>query len=313
MATGFGHVGWIGFGVESTYGTPVASSKYTELMSENFKFTQGQIPKPSLRRITQKHSVSRKKEVTGGFEAQFSYDGLELLLKHALGGNSTSGGGDPYTHTMSLATALPTGLTFNVNRDAAAVGSTSAFQYHGCNINKLTFKQELEDFLIVGFDVVGEDQGLIAIETPTYPTFIGADWEQLVVTINSVAVNPESVEITLDNSLATDRYKLGSLIRKGLGRNGPRNITGSMTLEFESLTAYNYYKNQSNVAIVFTWTYSANRTLTITIPNAKFTGEEPEMGSAGPIKFKLGWQAYYSAADNDELALVLKNGTSTIS
>lgn len=311
MSIGLGQNAWLGFAPESVYGTAVASTKFIEVQKENFKGEQGRVSKPSLRRVSQDHRVRKKVSVTGGFEAQFSYDGLELLLKHALGTNNTTGAG-PYTHTMSGAAALPVGLTFHVNRDAAAVGVGSAFVYKGCQIQKLTLKQEAEDFLMLAAEILGKDFANENIETPTFPTFSGADWEDFACTIGGSAVAVESMELNIENTLAAERYKLGQLTRKGLGRAGNRKITGSVTLEFEQLTEYTRYKDLTAAAIVFTWTGPAGTSLTITLPVCEFTAGDPEVADAGPIKLKLDFEAYMTTTDGDEISLVLINNVATI-
>jgi len=313
MAVGIGINTVFGFAPESTYGTYVAAAKFLEIQSENIKRSQMRLSKPSLRRASADHRVLGKKSVGGGFEFQFSYSGAELLLKHVLGTNTTTGSG-PYTHTMTGAIALPTGLSFYVGRDQAAISGSTAFRYEGCKISKLTLTQNAEEFLMAAAEVVGEDGSQAAAETPTYPTFSGATWDNFSCEVDDVAVGVESAEITFVNNLATGRHNLGTATQREPLRNNVRDITGSLTLEYSDATQSIFANTRSLTTnkLELIWTKSASESLTITLPTVQWEGEDPEVSDGGPIKFKLNFRAFLSTTEGDECSLVLVNGVSSI-
>lgn len=311
MSAGFGQNCWIGTAEEVTYGTPVnPPTKFLEVLEESIMGKQSVISKPSLRSVSQKNRVKGKKSVEGSFSFQMMYEGAERILKHAMGSVSTGmPTGGYYTHTFALAQTLPTGLTIYVNRDGANIGANSAFQYEGCQIAKLTFKQSIEDFLTVEAEIVGEDWTNVAVVSPTFPTFIGVDWAHTLyyqLAVGTTSLKCEDFELTLDNGLATDRYWLGSVLRKGFGRSGPRKITGKMTVEFESLAEYNFYKNLTETDLVVRWN-SGNYSLLITLPKVVFGGEDPTVKDAGPIKLPLSFEAFQNTAAHDEMSIQLSN------
>lgn len=310
MATGFGHASWIGFAPETTYGTYVAPTKFLELISENVKGEHSMLSRPSLRFAGPQHVVQSKKSVSGGFEFDVSYAGPEFLFKNALGTNTTTGAG-PYTHTMTTAAALPTGISLHINRDSASVGGSSAFKYEGCQITKLTLTQKMEENLRCRVEVLGEDWDNIAVATPTFPTFTRADYTHFSCTIAGAAVNVVEAEWTIENVLAAERYKLGSRLRRGLGRGGQRKITGSLTFEFEQLTEYNFYKNLSANEIILTWSSSPN-SITITNPISYITGSDPEITDAAPIHWKCGFETFINTTETDQCSFVVVNNVSTI-
>ena len=312
MATGFGQNGWIGIGEESTFGTGVSATRYLEVMEESISGKHSLISKPAIRSNSQKNRVKSKKNVEGSFKMQVPYVGMELLFKHALGSAGVVSGTNPYTRTFSLASGLPTGLTVLVNRDAANVGTGSMFRYLGCQIDKLTLTQGTEDFLMAEVSILGRDWDLQNIATPTFATFTGVDWEQLTVAeINGIQMNVEDVEITIENALASDRYILGSRVRKGLGRSGPRKVSGKFTVEFESLDEYNNYLTLDDCDLSLVWTLGSSNQLTITLPKVNLTGEDPQIKDAGPIKLPVAFEAYQNSASDDEITIVLKNTLST--
>lgn len=312
----FGDNSWVGFGVESTYGTPVARTTFFEFLSESIKLDAAREFRSSLRGRSRNRRGQMKKAVAGTIEQQVAVNGMELLFKHAIGSDVVTGT-NPYTHTFSLTRALPVGLTVEVNRDASNIGGSSAFVYDGCQINKLTLKHEAGDFLKATWDFVGEgDMALGTISTPTFATFTGFDWPDFALSINSVNVSVKSVdELIIDNNLATDRYNLGSNKRKGLGPNGNRSISAKITVEFASLTEMNYWLNQNNYAVSFQWSAvigAQTCALTINFLNAEFTAGQPTVGAAGPVTLQLEMSACLSSVEGDEIAVTLINTTSTV-
>ena len=125
MPSAFGINTVLGFAEEVTYGTGVSPTKFVDqVLEESFMLDRPFTSKPNLRSVSQMVRVQGKTTAKGGFKAQMGFNGLERIMKHALGSNVTTGAG-PYTHTASLSDALPVGLTFYVSRDIAAYDSWS--------------------------------------------------------------------------------------------------------------------------------------------------------------------------------------------
>jgi hypothetical protein len=310
MATGFGYNGWVGFATESTFGTYVASQKFIEITKESIVPERKQQMRPALRQISINNSFAGKRIVKGNISAQFNINGMEKLLYHALGTDSTTGS-SPYTHAYTCADTLPTGLSFHVNRDAANVGTGSAFKYMGCNISKLSLMQKMEEPLEISVDIIGQDWGVLNVETPTFPTLATMNYSQLgTFTVGGNAFVISDFEVSVENALASDRYYLGADKIRGLGRSGPRKVSGSFTKEFESLTEYNVFRNLTSSAIVATWTSGAN-SLSISMPNCYLQTGEPSISDAGPIKQKFEFEAIRSSTAGDEFALTLINTTAS--
>jgi hypothetical protein len=315
MSQGFGHAAWIGFGIESTYGTAVARTKFFEFDSESLDFKMGFTPKSSVRGADNSYNraVKTKKEVSGTVDFAVSYSNMEVLFKHALGTNNTTGAG-PYTHAITLAAALPTGLSIEVNRDAANLGAGSSWLYEGCQIDSMTLSHEPEGFLMASFELVGEDSSNTTISTPTFATFDGISWDELVVTLNGVTIDVSSYELKLSNNLAKDRFKLGSRVRKGLGRSGPREVTGTLKMEYDAKTISDYFRVNSETligALIFTYT-SGTKSLVINVPYALFTGKDPAVDNAGPIPIELSFRGYGIVTDNSSLFMTFVNSVTTV-
>lgn len=316
MATAFGTNVYFGFGEESTYGTPVSMSKYLEITEESLKGEQTWISVPTLRSPSQNQRVQSKKSVSGNIKASLGYEGFERLLKHAMGASATSGSG-PYQHDITLASSLPTGLTIHISRDAAAVGTGSAFEYDGCQITKMTITQNVEELCMVDFEFLGQDFRNVNIDTPSFPTFHQVDWTNFSITWNASTISVKSFELTLDNALADDRYVLGSRTRVGLGRSGPRKVTGKFEMEFDSLTLYAAFRDQSTTAaLIASWNNgvigAGTKAFGISVPKALLQSGEPSVSDAGVIHVTFEFEGFQASAANDELALSVINSLSSI-
>lgn len=313
MATAFGTNVIFGFGEESTYGTPVVSGKWVEIMEEAVKGEQSWIARPTLRSPSQSQRVKSKKSVAGNVKMNLGYEGYERLIKHAMGSVSAPVGSGPYVYTFSLATALPTGLTLHISRDAAAVGVGSAFEYDGCQVTKMTISQSIEDLCMIDFEFIGQDFRNVNIDTPTYPTFHQIDWTQFEFTWNASTIPVRNFEVTLDNALADDRFNLGSRLRVGLGRSGPRKVSGKFEAEFDSLTLYSAFRDQSTTAALqAAWSNGSNKALFVIIPMALLQAGEPQTTDAGVITCSYEFEGFQSSTENDEMTITLQNSLATI-
>lgn len=315
MALGFGHASWAGFGVESTYGTAVARTKFYEFDSESLNFDMGYTPKPGVRSVDHwlTRAVKKKKDVSGSMDLAVSYSNMEVLFKHALGTNNTTGAG-PYTHTITMTAAVPTGLSIEVNRDAANVGAGSSWLYEGCQIESMTLSHEVEGFLMASFEFIGEDSSNTTISTPTFATFDGISWDELAVTLNGTTLEIMGYELKLANNLAKDRFKLGGRTRKGTGRAGAREVTGTLKMEYDAKAISDIYRvNSETVAggLLFTYTSGA-KTLVISVPQPMFTGKDPSVDNSGPIPIEIAFKGYALISDNTSMAMVFVNSVTTV-
>jgi hypothetical protein len=314
---GFGFNTWIGVGEESTWGTRTAPAKFIRILSESLKLNNPTILKPSLGVTSQNRAVLGKKFTDGGFEAQFGYNGFETLLKHAIGSVSSAqqGGTTAYLHTYTLTNALPTGLTFHVNRDAAAVATAN--EYEGCQIEKITFTQEPEDILKVSIETQGEEETDIAVATPTFPTFVAADWEDFSLVISgSTTEDITSFELSIENTLAADRFKLGQRTRTGIGRGGVRKVTGKITAEFRDQVLYDLFqgKTTTTAGVNAQWvgpTADTGHNYTLGLNVTAALKIERNVSEAGVIPVTIEFEGQSTDAGNTELTATLKNTVTT--
>ncbi len=314
MSNAFGFNGFVGFAEESTWGTPVSATSFIEILESNMKLNQSRQFKKTLGSASQRRSVPSKRNVSGSVKLPAIYQGSEFLFKHLMGSVSSAqiGVTGVYRHTFALAAALPTGLTVVQNPDATGLGLTACEQFSGCQISKCTLSQSLENFLELSFDFEGKDKALIAKPTPTFPTFYGIQFDQLgTFTLGGTTVNAEMVEISFEQALNTDRFKLGSVLRKGLQRSDVRKVTGKITLEFETLALYTAFEALSDIgafSAIWTGGIAAGSTpyrLALSAPSTYIQSWEAPVKDAGVIKVSANVE--FAAGDNTEFGLILDN------
>jgi hypothetical protein len=160
---------------------------------------------------------------------------------------------------------------------------------------------------VLGIEVIGQSNALVATPSTTFPAGRPFDWDDFGVTMFGGARGVRNFELTLENALADDRYFLGSAYRTGLGRSGPRKISGSVTLELSSMADYAYFRNLDTTSIVASWTVNGSYYLTVTMPKCYIQGDEPTVSDAGPVLWTANFEAFQSAVANDELSIALGN------
>src|SRR3972149_3069469 len=306
----------LGYGEESTYGTPVASSKWNEILSESLKLTDEPIIKPSMRGATQRGFFQSIKTVGGSVEIEAMYEGMLKLLKHALGSVAAvePEAATRWTHTFTRVanTALPTGLTFELGRDL------QGWRYHGCKINELTLSQEVADTLKLALGILGEDEEKVTAGAATYPTERLIPFHQGILKIATVATDAQGFEVTLNNGLTAERHKFGGRLTKEPAANDFRTVTGSISKDFETAdiaALYDKWVAGTEVAIQLDYTGpvlgAGNYKFTIDMPRCVLMGDVPTVSGPGLVPLTIPYQAIYDetgAADAFKVTVV--NGES---
>lgn len=319
MALGHGWNSWIGVAEEVTFGTPVTATGFVEVENESIRREVRPNVVPLLGHVSQRRTVPSKVNVSGSFRFPLLWDGITgTLLKHAMGSVNTTGpSGGLYTHTLSLAASLPTGLTLEAARDDAAVTGNASYQYAGCKISKLTLTQEMEQPLMVDVEILGKTRALIAATSKTFPTYDAAYYGQMTVASidpgggSAYSIPLKSFKLMIDNNLFDDGYRLGSAERAFISRAGQRKITLELEAEYENRTFIDLFTGTSLDNLRFTWVNST-KSLQIDLPSVTFDGDEPTSEDQGPIYLSVKNTALANSADSDEMTAVLINATSAL-
>lgn len=249
MATGIGLKAFLGIGEESTYGTPVARTKFLQILSESLVTIEEKAESLSVSNVdvTDQDVWQGVVDVNGDVQFHVPFEGAELLFKHAFGSvtSTQDGATGIYDHVFSLADSLPTGLSLEINRDI------SSFTHAGCKIDTLELNiGGVSEFLRATCGIIGRDVATASASTAVYPDFPKFKGTEFVLTWNSVSIPVTNFGITLNNNLDKTSYTLGSRFRREPVRNDKRRISGTFNALFEDLTQFNDFRTSTNRALI---------------------------------------------------------------
>jgi hypothetical protein len=294
----FGYDGSFGLGRETVWGTsPAAPEIQLEIEEESLSLKQETIAKPTIPGYMEQHHIPGHKTVEGSVSFPLNYDEAYFPMLAVMGAVDTNDAGDYNIHTLTLSADTNTpGLSAYVDRDG------QDFVYSGLAVNSAKFTQEPEDFLKVSLDLVGKDESLTSFTETTYADFYGVAYDDLEVKVGGTVLPVSSVEFTVEKGVATDRFQLGSRTRRGLGRGSLTKVSGTLKTEYdsnESSAPYTKFRNQTEAAIIMTWTgpeavTGVNKSLVITFPRAIFQGTTPPLKGQGVVELELPFTAYAS-------------------
>ncbi len=287
IASGLG--AQLGIGEESTYGTPVAVTRFLEFNSEGLDADIGVIESRGLGtgRFPRADREKRYIKSAGGqVEFDVQTKGFGVLFKHCLGSytNTLVAGSERSALITPDANALKgLSLTLQVGKPDIS-GVARPFTYEGGKVVGWQLKCALDEALKLAttfdFETV---QTSTALAVASYP----AASEVFVFTEGALAVGGvttfvKSASVKGTNALATERRGLGNLKREPLA-NGEAVIDGELECEFEDLGAYADWVagTQAQLVLAFvspTVIAGGPFKLTVTIPKVAYRGSTPKVG-----------------------------------
>jgi len=167
--------------------------------------------------------------------------------------------------------------TFTFMKFIEGLDDPAYFYYAGCMISKMNFKFETGSILNGSFDIVGRE------EEPT----ITAKSGQTLVDVPSYALMNSVSSITqidleglpADTEFSTLNLTVNNNINraKAIGTLGAvdmtsftLNVTADITMYFNTLDTYNFYKNSESFYLAFTLVDGDGNILIVTMPKCKF-------------------------------------------
>ena len=302
MAIGSGIGSSLGIATETTFNTGVTVSRFYEFTSESTTYNKnvsvgmglragGVLPRSQRRVVT-------TFDASGDIVLDLPTRGLGLLLAHAtssfpakVGNSFTFTLGDPYGKSFTAQVGVP-----------QYGGTVTPKTLTGCKISSFELAVANGEIATGSFsvDAAGFTTGT-ALATPSY-ALAGSvfNFAQGALTVaGSPVANIKSFAMTVDNTLKTDRYNLGSAGAKSeQTNNGFRQITGTVVAEFTDTTLLTRFLADTETALSLTLTASATEVLQITISAAKFDGEAPQVAGPETIDVEFTFTAYDNGTDS---------------
>jgi hypothetical protein len=304
-----GRTAALGFGAESTWGTEVARSNWRPLISAGLARTEEKVPRPHL--LSSAGSAMRRNHYTqassagGAFSVEASYDNIGMLIQHTMGASAAPGGGGPYTHTYSLAQALPAGMTMEFNR-----GTGTSEVLTGCKLNSATLAVSSGGVMTFDADVIAKTAlTRSGAATPSY----GPNQRPILhshagqFTFNSVAYDLVDFSLTVNNSLAR-RQLLGSALTKEPKRSDFQSVELSCTVEVEDALYQALLADTSSDATI---TFSnGTQSFAFTCQNAYLSAVDDPISDANIVSQSLTFVCESDGTD-EGLSIVVENDNSS--
>lgn len=301
-----GSDGSVGFVSEVTPGVAVVVNKFLPFVSESIK---QEIEYLDSKTLTARHTLNATKagsqRVGGGITTELANTTLATLLKHMFGTIGTTGVG-PYVHTASPGPLTGKSMTIQVGRPDIG-GTVRPFTYPGCKIAGWTIAANVGEIATLEFDIIGmTETTATGLAVPSFD----ASWSPFVFREASLTVagaapnNVRSASIGATNQL-NGRWGLGSGTSKEPLQAGKRPYTGTVSVDFESLTEYNRFINATQAALVYTFS-NGTQSLVITM-NVQFVGETPTVSGEELLEQPLPFRCLSATSDANAITAVLTN------
>lgn len=301
----------IGFAEETTWGTRAAPTRFLEFNSESLKLEQSFLDSKGIRAsnlvLRTDRQARGKKSVSGDVEIEAYTKGISMLLKHALGSTAIStptGATNTRRHAHTLADNYGLGLTVQVGRPDSG-GTIRVFEYTGCKIPSLELKNSVEEILVCTFGFIGKDED-------TSQSLGSASWPASLEILNftggvlNIAGSPmdvKDVSIKIERGHGERWLINGGRVTKEPIMNDLVKVSGEVTAEFESLTAYNRFVNGTLAQLDVTWTAATAIEgafypyLKATLNNVRFEGETPTVSGPDVLEQKLPFMCLYDGSN----------------
>lgn len=281
----------IGLGVESTYGTAVARTRWFEFLDESFNYVksikQGQGMRVGSRVARSGRRVVASAEGAGDLTVEAVTKGLGLLWQLAVGsGTSTLVSAGLYQQVFTLAD-VPSSATIQKGIPRAD-GTVDAYTFTGCMVESLTIDCPNADNVKVKTSWNAKDMTTATAYTaPSYATSPalftfahGAIYSGTLTAPTATALGSavtavagiRSGSITLKHNLKTDRLNCGGAGRKDKPIPGLREISGSLVAEYVDASFRDAIVNDTSLTIVKTFT-SGTDVLQVIVPDVRIEGD----------------------------------------
>jgi hypothetical protein len=300
MAIGSGIGSQLGIATETTFNTPVTVTRFYEFTNESLNYNKttsvglglragGQLPRSQRRVVT-------TSDATGDIMLDLPTSGLGLILAHAMGSFPTKAAG---SFTFTLGDVYTKSFTSQVGVPQYG-GTVTPKTIGGCKISSFELAISNAGIATGRFSVDGTSfTTATSLATASYSSSTNLfHFAQGAVTVDGSAVaNIKDFTLTVDNSLKTDRYNLGSSgIKATQVINGFRKISGTVTAEFTDTTLLAKFLADTTTALGLTFT-SGSDALAITVSAVKFDGSAPQVSGPEVIDVSFNFEGYDNGTD----------------
>lgn len=330
----------IGIKKETTFGTGVTVDRFPEFLSESLDWKPEYMLGKGLRQGSRVARASRrqlgKHHVEGDVSLEACARGLGIFFE-ALLGQATStiiGTGPAYQHLFTLTNTDPMpSYTIQKGIPLLVNGAVQPHTFTGMTCTKGTINSAVGD--IVKLDTSWFGKAISTATAYAAPSYVSESSQELFTFLHGAlslgtgaltvptatalgsgsdsAGNVRDFSVTIDNKMDTNGYTFGG--NGTIGRRptlGATDITGKLTIEFDSVAQRDAYLNNTTQSLVMTFTTSTllqatvYNTLQIVLPAIKLDGDTPKAVSDGVVLQNAGFTVLHDGT-NAPVYVVLRN------
>lgn len=308
------------FGIkkETTYGTAVTVDAHLadvhpgDSLQPGIEWLQGQGLRVGRVGPAFDRRVKGKTDPGGAFTVDVNSVDAAILLEAAFGKVVTAGVAAPYGRLYTCAAGdTPPSYTIQKSTPVAGGASIQAHTFAGMVCSQLEFTLGNDAILEAAASWVGRDMDTAtALVTPAYAaasnlfTFNSASviiggnpttpTASAPSTGGTAVTNVRDFKLTVNNNLYTDRFHVGGAGKRAIPVYGQRQVSGSLTAEFDSGTLRDASLAGTGMALVFGFTGGTNELLQFTIPKIAFASAIPN-AATDMTMLQLDWTGYEDA------------------
>lgn len=311
-----------GWGVETTWGTPVARTTFGRVF-EDSAFDE-ENPREVVTLVDNRDAsriFNQARKATASIVVPVLYAGQVRLWEYALGKATKSGVG-PWTYTFDLddkpftrsgSPAALVGLTLEGHLDLpdAALGS---FVLAGGRIGSFGASLRANEEPKATFGFVGKEMPQAAkTASPTFPDYDldTVKYSEISIDFGSGAEAIYGIDFEVDNALRDDKIELGNSTISAPRARGKRAVTGTIDREWLTKTQYDLFRSGATASVVVTCTGAGGRSLKFDFAKIVYTGKTPPIQEGEEQDYQLSFRSLRHATKG-ALQVVLVSPTEDV-
>jgi hypothetical protein len=313
---GMGQIGHIGFSRETSWGTAVIATKYLEAMSESLALTIDRFEIKNVSGLyTAADDMSGLRRIAGNIVFPVFPEVVGHFLRGVFGNPTVSVvlSGNLHTNifktpTADFAAGVPAApYTFEVYRDV-----TSSHQYAGSVISGLSMSVQPNQDLRATASIIAKSTSVIS---KTTPTFVSSPVEPFNFAQASLSLGGsataviEALTVNMDQQLEGVAALNASTVIAKIRRRGPQMIGVSGTVDFDNLTEYTNFVNQTEQALSVNFR-SNSFNLLIELPRVIYTAFPAQIGGKERLTVNFDGAARYHTGSATAIAFTLTTTSS---
>ncbi|WP_330348172.1 phage tail tube protein [Streptomyces sp. NBC_00582] len=327
MAIGSGLGAQLGIAAESTYGTFVAPTKFSEFTKESLalKKTTAQsagIAAGRLLPLSSRRVVTRQ-EAAGSVDMEVANKGMGLWLQGLMGTSVTpvqQGVTTAYLQTHTLASVAGKSLTIQLGVPLTT-GTVTDKSFVGCRITSGEFSCGVGEMLTASFEIdaknCDESQTLAAASYSNMSPFHFAQLTAKAGTYSSeVALDGvRKVSCKIERPQDVERFYAGQAgLKKEPIENDQVKITGNIETDYVATTLDDLHTSDAATSLVLEWVgpliaSTFYETFRITLPAVKLDEGPPVVDGFGVVKPTFNYTGLYDGTNQPKIEYISTDTT----